>query len=95
MTEANEIQFARISMGVMGTGPDGRPIEAVIVEYSLPNGYHATVDWEMDADDRQWIQRIADHYEPKIRELQQGNQEFQPTVQAMEFKPDNRGDSTP
>jgi hypothetical protein len=82
------MHVARIQLGVVGTDPTGKPIEMVIVEYSLGNGYHATVDWEFDADDRAMAQQLADHYEPKIKEMQQGNQSFQPTAQTLGFEPD-------
>lgn len=63
--------------------------EAVIFDFALANGGSGTFGWEVDAEDREIIQEIADRYEPKFKEKLAGNQGFTPNS-AMPFEADKR-----
>jgi hypothetical protein len=87
-TDPSEFQVHRISMGAIGKDEQGKVIEAVVVEYSLPTGYRSAGDWPMDAEDREVINMLADIYEKKIKAWHAGEQRFTPTAQSMGFEAD-------
>jgi len=64
-----EMTIASISFG-----------EVVSIVCAFPNGVKANVVWELDAHDKDVVQRLADEYEEKIREKLSGRgQDFKLT----------------
>jgi hypothetical protein len=87
-TDPSEFQVHRISIGAIGKDEQGKVVEAVVVEYSLPTGYRGAGDWPMDAEDREIIQQLGNRYEEKIKAMHAGEQRFTPTAQSMGFEAD-------
>lgn len=90
MTEVDpsEFQIARIVIGALGKNDNGIVVEGVVVEFSLPTGLRANIDWPMDAGDRDVMQKLSDYVEQKIKDMIAGRQGFTPTAEQLELQVD-------
>lgn len=84
---SNGIVIYRVTIGVVGQNPDGTPVESVVVNYGLQNGkYRNQIDWEMDTEDRDWINKLSDYLGPKIEAAYSNETPFEGNGQAMGFE---------
>jgi hypothetical protein len=86
--DPSEFHVARISIGALGRDDKGTPVDAVLVEFSLPTGERFHVDWDMDAGDRENMQKLSDYYEARLKSAVAGQQGFTPTTALPDFKVD-------